>query len=190
MGQRVFFALDIDEAVRGRIVASVEQLRSEPAKVNWTKPENLHVTMNFLGDLRDARIEKLREVVARSIGGWEPPRDEIVFSIEPLICFPDDRRPRMIWAPVAGGSDVLSSLHAVVNRGLADGGWPSESRPFKGHVTVGRIKSGDLRAAVEKLPAESLGTVRVSELTFYQSTLTPSGPIYNPLARIPLNANR
>ena len=186
MGQRIFFALDIDEATRNRIVSTAGQLQSLPGRITWTKPQNLHVTMNFLGDVPDESIAELCDLARGALGVWDLARDEVTFTVEPLICFPPGRRPRMIWAPVGQGSDVLASLHAVLNQALAAAGWRSESRPFKGHITVARIKSADVEAAVRQLPGDELGTVAGTELTLYQSKLTHVGPIYSPLARIPL----
>jgi 2'-5' RNA ligase len=142
--------------------------------------------MNFLGDVPDGRIAELCDLATRAVGDWDPGRDEVTFTVDPLICFPPDRRPRMIWAPVGEGNDSLASLHGTLNQALRSGGWHSESRPFKGHVTVARIKEADVEAAVRQLPADELGTVTATELTAYQSVLTRTGPIYSRLAGIPL----
>jgi len=186
MGTRVFFALDIDEATRGRIVSTAEGLHSPSGRITWTKPQNLHVTMNFIGDTPDDSIAALCDLARGALDGWDLALDEVTFTIGPLICFPPGRRTRMIWAPVRRGGDVLASLHAVVNEALAAGGWRCESREFKGHVTVARIKSGDIGAAVRKLPDDDLGEVQAAELTLYASKLMPGGPLYTTLARIPL----
>ena len=190
MGQRTFFALDIDEATRGRIVSAAEGLHSLPGRITWTKPQNLHVTMNFLGDVPDESIAELCDLARRAVEGWDQARDEVTFTVGPLICFPPHKRTRMIWAPVGQGADVLAALHAELNQALAAGGWRSESRQFKGHVTVARIKSADIEAAVGQLPDDELGTVTAAELTLYQSVLTPGGPIYSRLAGIPLSGRR
>ena len=186
MGQRTFFAFDIDEATRGRIVSAAEGLHSLLGRITWTKPENLHVTMNFLGDVPDESIAELCDLAGGAVGDWDLARDEATFTVGPLICFPPHKRARMIWAPVGEGNDQLASLHAALNQALAANGWRSESRPFMGHVTVARIKAGDVEAAVRQLPDDELGTVRVSELTLYESDLTHAGPIYSRLAGIPL----
>jgi len=186
MGTRIFFAMDIDEATRGRIVAAAEALHSLDGRITWTKPQNLHVTMNFLGDVPDKRIAELCGLADEAVGDWDLARDEVTFTVGPLICFPPHKRARMIWAPVGEGNDVLASLHAALNKAFAAGGWRSESREFKGHVTVARIKSGDVEAAVGQLPDDELGTVTAAELTLYESDLTHAGPIYSRLAGIPL----
>jgi 2'-5' RNA ligase len=186
MGKRIFFAFDIDEATRGRIVSAAEGLHSLPGRITWTKPQNLHVTMNFLGDVPDESIAGLCDLAREAVGDWDQALDEVTFTVGPLICFPPHKRTRMIWAPVGEGNDVLASLHAELNQALAAGGWRSESRPFKGHVTVARIKSADIEAAVRQLPDDGLGTVTTTEMTLYQSKPMPGGPIYTPLARIPL----
>ncbi|MDP6545278.1 MAG: RNA 2',3'-cyclic phosphodiesterase [Phycisphaerae bacterium] len=190
MGQRIFFAMDIDEATRGRIVSTAERLDSLPGRITWTKPQNLHVTMNFLGDVPDESIAELCDLARGAVDAWDLAPGEVTFTVGPLICFPPHKRARMIWAPVGEGNDVLASLHAEMNQALAADGWRSESRPFKGHATVARIKSGDFEAAVGQLPDAELGTVTTTEMTLYQSKLMPGGPIYTPLARIPLSGQR
>jgi len=186
MGKRVFFALDIDDATRRRIVAASDPLMSLPGKINWTRPENLHVTMNFIGDTPDERIAELCGLATEAAERWDDGGDGVTFTVGPLVCFPPGRRTRMIWAPLRQGADAAASLHAALNQALADAGWPSESRPFKGHVTVARIKAADPTDAVKQLPDDELGEVTARELTLYESTLTHSGPIYAPLATIPL----
>jgi RNA 2',3'-cyclic 3'-phosphodiesterase len=182
MGKRVFFALDIDDAMRDRIVAAAGPLMSLPGKINWTKPQNLHVTMNFIGAVDDDRVGELCELAAEVVRRWGG--REVAFTVGPLACIPPGRRARMIWAPLTGGREMAASLHDELNRALDRAGWPSESRPFKGHITVARIKSADVAGAVRALDDSELGQMRVRELTIYESTLTPAGPIYSPLRRI------
>ena len=184
MGQRVFFALDIDEATRGRIVSAADNLHSLPGRITWTKPRNLHVTMNFLGNVPDESIAELCDLAEGVVAGLA--LGEVTFTIGPLVCFPPHKRTRMIWAPVGEGIEVLASLHAALNQALAAGGWRSETRPFKGHVTVARNKSADVEAAVRQLPGDELGRVVATELTLYHSVPSPGGPTYSRLAGIPL----
>ena len=174
--------MDIDDAMRDRIVAAAGPLMTLPGKINWTKPQNLHVTMNFIGDVGDDRIDELCELAAGAVGRWG--RHEIAFAVGPLTCIPPGRRARMIWAPLARGGDTAASLHDELNSALARARWPSETRAFKGHITVARIKSADIADAVSALDDRELGQACARELTIYESTLTPSGPIYNPLRRI------
>jgi len=195
MGIRAFFAMDIDAAARGRIVSAAEQLRPLPGgtKATWTKGENLHVTMNFLGDVPQERIPEICEL-AEAATAAAALGDSVTFTIGPLVCTPAGGRARMIWAPVRGGNDKLASLHAAMNGVLAPAGLRSEKRPFKGHVTVARIKlasdTKSVRRAVGDLPQDDFGTVQAAELTLYSSELTPQGPIYTPLAGIPLAGQR
>jgi len=183
--------MDLDAAARDGIVRAAEQLRPLPGgtKVTWTRPENLHVTMNFLGDVPQERIPEICELARRGVSSASP-GDSAVFAIGPMVCTPAGGRARMIWAPVRQGNDELAGLHAAVNVALASAGLRTERRPFKGHVTVARIKSASdtrpIRAVVGDLPQGEFGTVQAAELTLYRSELTPQGPIYTRLAGIPL----
>jgi 2'-5' RNA ligase len=186
MGQRVFFALNINDETRGQIVSAADGLRSTPGRISWTKAKNLHVTMNFIGDVPDKRIPELCDLAKAVVDGWDSGDEEMVFTIGQLMFFPPGRRAKMIWAPVRQGGGLLVSLHDALNEALDAGGWRSESRPFTGHVTVARIKEADIKDTAERLPDEDLGTVQLDELTLYQSQLTQTGPIYSRLAGIPL----
>ncbi|MCP4378333.1 MAG: RNA 2',3'-cyclic phosphodiesterase [bacterium] len=191
MGQRLFLALDIDEDTRGRIVSSAGDVQSDGAWVVWTRPQNLHVTMNFLGDVQDENVDRLCDLIEGVVSGWDHVGDDITFTVGPLVCFPTSKpnKPsRMIWAMVGGpGRDLLADLYTKTNNALAADGWRSEAREFLGHVTVARIKNGDVEAAVRQLPNDELGTVTATELTLYQSDLTNSGPVYTPLKHIQLS---
>jgi 2'-5' RNA ligase len=158
-----------------------------PGRVNWTSSQNLHVTMNFLGDVPNKRVDELCDLAREAVGVWEPGSDEVAFTVGQLICFPRGRQPRMIWAPVRKGNDLLASLHGVLNQAIEAAGWRGESRPFTGHVTVARIKDCDIKDAVGRLPDEELGAVTAGELTLYESNLTHTGPVYSRLAGIPLS---
>ena len=186
MGQRLFFALDIDEATRQRIGAATSSLRSLPGRIKWTEPKNLHVTISFLGDVPDKRVASLCDLAGKAVDSWDRQCDAVDFTLGPLICFPDSGRARMIWAPVTQGIEAMTSLHGALNQALAEGQWPTEDRPFNGHVTVGRIKEGDFRQAVKALPSDDLGQVSAGQLVLYESHLKRTGPIYTCIERIPL----
>ena len=185
MGQRLFFALDIDETARGKIVAAADKLRSTPGRISWTKARNLHVTMNFLGDVPDKRVDELCDLARETVTAWSGGRGEVAFSLGPLICFPPNKPLRMIWAPVSQGADLLASMHEAMNQALQTGGWRNEDRPFTGHVTVARIKTAELSDVLARLPDDQPGAITAKELTLYQSQLTRTGPIYRRLMGFP-----
>ena len=190
MGKRLFFALNINDETRGRIVSAIDRLRAAPGRVKWTKAKNLHVTMNFVGDVPDKRIAELCDLAKKTVADWASDRDELNFTVGPLICFPPGKRAKMIWAPITEGGEVMASLNAAMNQALAEGGWPNESRPFTGHVTVARIKDGDLRQPVASFDGDDMGAVTATELTLYASDLTRTGPIYSALAGFPFADKR
>jgi len=188
MAVRTFFALDIDEALRGRLSAVQGQVDSSDAKVNWVRPENLHVTMNFLGDVADDVMIEVGRAATEAAAGIEP----FDFHVRRVVCVPPQGQLRMIWAEVADPTGRMEALHDDLAGRLAGLGFKEEHRRFKGHITLARIRfarraaSLRIRQAVAGLPGSEFPDQQAAELVAYTSQLTPEGPVYTPISRAPL----
>jgi 2'-5' RNA ligase len=185
---RTFFALDLNPRVVSSIETAVDSLGSLQGRISWVPASNLHVTMNFVGEVDENRIPDLCELAAETAGsaGF----DHIDFEVGGLVCVPPSGYLRMIWAEVADDSGRMLALYETLKQALRGFGAKVENRPFRGHVTVARIKSTRrpeaIRKAVGKLSGEALGSVRTGELVLYSSKLARSGAIYTPLVRAAL----
>ena len=188
---RSFFGLELGDEARRRTAGWLEALRSRfgDEDVRWVREESLHVTLRFLGPTDPEHVPALVDAVA------EASRDVAAFALTlgPAEVFPP-RRPRVValgLEPVA----PLAALAAVVERGVVAAGAPPEERPFRPHVTLGRVRRGRrLRLDAETLRAVT-GSVTerrdawdVMETVLFRSDLTPTGAHYTPLARVPLGA--
>ncbi len=183
---RTFVGVKIDAAV-GRSAEIIRAFQAVPTDVKWVEPHNLHITLKFLGDVEAAEIHRVCETVQRAVADVSPFR----FELRGAGAFPSVRRPRTIWLGAAAGEREMVELAKIVEKKLQKLGFPREGRRFQPHLTIGRIRRGgkpsesfcDLLA--ENSDVE-VGAIPVDEVFVFSSTLTPSGPAYDVLARAPL----
>ena len=183
MGIRTFLALPLDQDVVGRLLEAQRSLDSVGAEVRWVEPANLHLTVKFLGDVRD---EGLPEVCAIAI---EAARQVESFDLHVagLTSAPPMGQVRMVWAKIHERTGRLQMLYEMLEDAFASLDYKRENRLFHPHMTLGRVKSGknvkQLRAAVEGFADTEFGIQAAEELIVFSSELTSEGPIYSPLTR-------
>jgi 2'-5' RNA ligase len=181
---RTFIAVDIGKPIRDRAVALQEKLAQASGAVKWVEPENLHVTLLFLGEVEDREVPTICRVVAEQT----QLHPSFPMSIERAGCFPNARRPRIFWIGVGQGTQELCALHDALEPPLLDlGCYRREERKYTPHITLGRVKSerpaDQLAAALAKQAGWQGGQVVVREILVMSSELTPQGPIYTILSR-------
>jgi 2'-5' RNA ligase len=183
---RTFIAVEIPESIQSRIERLQESLRQIGAKVSWTKPSNVHLTVKFLGGVEASRIEQVRKAVERAARGIAPFEVEIGGTG----CFPSPRSPRVLWVGLPDVPEALKQLHSNIETELDREGFPMEKRRFSPHLTIGRIRSPHNAAAVaEALVASSFELERfeAKEVVVMRSDLKPTGSIYTPQAVVKLD---
>ena len=184
---RTFIAVDLSAEICSRIQELIDQLRLAEARVSWTKPGNVHLTLKFLGDTDEQRLPDVCRAVGDAARGTQP----VSIRVRGLGAFPHVQRPRTIWVGIAEGAEEIGALAEAVAGALHALGFPRESRPFSPHVTVGRVRervSGQselIRRLREKADFEG-GSALVQEVVVYASLLRPEGPTYQVLGRAPL----
>jgi 2'-5' RNA ligase len=169
--------------VRRELWAALAPLRERREKlpVKWVRPENIHLSLKFLGDVEDTRAPELHAALKQAAGSRTVARP-ITLQIEGLGVFPDSHRPRILWAGVAP-DPALELLQHGVEQAFAPLGFPTEARAFRPHITLGRA-ARDARPRVFAGLAEVLAgldvaaTVTVADLDLMESTLQSSGPVY------------
>jgi len=183
---RAFVAVDLPEGLRREAAALQARFRSAGADVKWVEPENLHLTLKFLGSIEETQVSPLTERLKAAAGSLS----SFTLRLEGIGAFPRTTDPRVIWVGVSEGKEKLAELASAVEQTCAELGFPKEERPFSPHLTIGRIRSRDHPAGlIKKLQvAEFCGETPapVNQVILYQSTLSPQGPLYTPLAQIPL----
>jgi len=184
---RTFIAVDLDAPIRSALVEIGRRADVGPAKVKWTAIESLHVTLHFLGELTDAAAAKLCEA-CRTAAAKVRPFD---FDVRRAVSVPPSgRKVRMAWAEVDDPDGRLAELHARLGKVVGALGHRVERRPFRPHVTLARVRfapdAGGFRQALAAWADAAFGRQHAEQVTVFSSDLTPTGPVYTPLAHLPL----
>ena len=179
---RSFVAVEISEGARRQIADLLGKLRREPGvAVRWVKPDLMHLTLAFLGEVSHGFLESAK---ARLV---EVAQQHRVFEaqLRGLGVFPSPPRARVVWVGMEQGKEEVCALQADVVRALREVGYQPERRPFSPHLTVGRLRiPGDVsRATAVEFESEPFTIGRV---VLFRSVLQPAGPVYSVIAELPL----
>lgn len=184
---RTFVAVEMSEGVLSAAAKVVRELSRSGATVRWIEPQNMHLTLKFLGEVDALEIPEVCKAVEESVA--QVPG--FTFDVAGVGAFPKVERPRTIWLGVTRGNKQLLELQEQLEEGLKPLGFPPEKRRFSPHLTLGRVKrQGPELAALsedlELLADHEAGTTAVDEVTVFSSELTREGPVYQALAHATL----
>lgn len=187
---RLFTAVRLEAGIRDAVAAAVSSLRSDPglgSAIKWVEPENLHITLQFLGEVPPRAGDALVEA-------WVSPLVSTAarVSLGQVAPFPSRGRLRGVWVDVRCGDGAFLALRDAVQVRLTPLGYKSEDRPFRPHLTIGRLRrtaSLPRRRLVERLSGVSLPSRAwpVREVVLFESRPGRPGPTYHPLAEISLS---
>jgi len=181
-GIRAFLALALEPELRDRLASRIDDMRGEPwsRSVRWVRPQNLHLTLRFLGDVPADSLQRL-EARLEPVVSRVPAFDLEICGLE---LSPSVKRPRLVVAHTAESRD-LHLLAARIEDAVVAQGLPAERRPFWPHITLGRVRRRI--AGAPKLDASPVGAgARIEWVTLYRSRLEPTGAVYSELARLRL----
>lgn len=173
---RMFVAIALPEDVRaalGQVTAALAA-QSPPRAVRWVKPELMHVTLRFLGDTAVSLLPTITAELDRVTAQHQ----RFNLTVTGLGCFPNRKRPRVIWAGLQGGVAQAQALAAAVNVMLSPLGWEKEERPFRPHLTLGRVNDGRSLSGIDWGMEIAGMEVGVTAVHLIESQLRPSGPVY------------
>jgi 2'-5' RNA ligase len=182
---RLFVALEIPSAVRDNLAALINDLRaadasSSKSKARWVRPENLHVTLKFIGNVDAGKLDAIRAALADICSSRV-----VELRFRGLGFFPNEKRPRVLWAGI-DASPNLRPLADEIDARLEKLGIPRETREFSPHLTLARFDppgvSEELRAAVQENAAREFGVVRTGEFHLFESKTRPTGAEYTRLS--------
>lgn len=185
---RAFLACSPSAEVRRQIIALQETWKRQiPAGiVSWVKPEGIHLTLKFLGNISAAQKESIASLLPETVKTISA----FHLSVEGVGAFPSLSRPKVLWTGLRGETEILLELQRRMDKALATIGFAMEDRPFQGHLTLGRVKKTHPSGEIEKClpPAQNFqgGQFQVDHLSLYKSDLTPGGAIYTLLHTFPL----
>ena len=189
MSLRAFIAVEIPHEIRQAIheQATVALKRTIGPLVRWVPPENLHLTLKFLGDISPASVDMLTQMLRAEADAARP----FEMHVGGLGSFPSLRRARVLYIGIQAGAG-LDALNRGIESACARLGYEAEERPFSPHLTLGRVRQEvspadgqKIRAALEGLRIDSLGTARVDSAHLFKSDLKPSGSVYTQLFSAP-----
>jgi RNA 2',3'-cyclic 3'-phosphodiesterase len=183
--KRVFIALKIDAGPNLMGILYSLRLLTGGEKIIWVDPVNIHLTLAFLGDTEEDRIKIAGLMLKRECSGFR----EFTFTLKGAGLFKSFHDPRVIWIGIED-SEMLFRLNDNILTGLKDTGFRIEERPFKPHITFGRIKllknPEILKSVLDKYNETEIQEVNVGEVILFESILRPAGPLYKPIGRFPL----
>lgn len=181
---RTFIAIELPQEIKDSLSNLQGQLKASGADAKWVEPQNIHLTLKFLGE----RDVKLIEKIIQILEGVAEEKKSFQIRISSLGAFPKPNAPRVIWVGVDKGDSETKEIAKELEEKIAKIGIPKENRPFSSHITIGRIRSAlnrerlvqDLNNLQHKFGQETLEFL-VTKITLFKSTLTPKGPIYEVL---------
>jgi 2'-5' RNA ligase len=182
---RAFIAVDLTPEVQDCLKQISSQLKNEMGDVpiRWVAPENIHLTLKFLGDVSTNNIEVLTELLEAETANQKP----MVISVGGIGAFPKIRNPRVIWVGIEAPAELVA-LHRTIDSQTARIGYAPDRRPFSPHLTLGRVSRNatprDVRKIGDVLANQKigfLGVARIREVHLYRSDLKPSGAVYTKL---------
>jgi 2'-5' RNA ligase len=183
---RLFIALQIPAAVRESLAAILKSLRVLSSAPRWVRPENLHVTLKFIGEWAPEKLYALRSAV-----GTVRLDQPVTLDFRGLGFFPNEKRPRVFWTGIQASPNLIT-LASEIDHATEKLGVPREQRAFSPHLTLARFEPSGLpdrlRAAIQENAAREFGSLNASEFHLIESKLKPSGAEYTTVESFPFAA--
>ncbi|MBA3354386.1 MAG: RNA 2',3'-cyclic phosphodiesterase [Pyrinomonadaceae bacterium] len=186
---RAFCAIDLSVGVRASLVRQINRLREAVpgAQASWSREENIHLTLKFLGEIQTSRLNNLSNAAARAVADFS----RFQITLEETGVFPKHGSPRVLWIGIKDESGKLAEFHTRLEKACAREGFAREERPFHPHLTIARLRKPQgartLAAAHKEMRFEP-AVVAVSDLLVIRSELSGAGSRYTVISRHPLEA--
>ncbi len=178
---RAFIALELPPSVISLLDKLQENFKSLGLRAKWVRPENIHLTLKFLGNIDSGDIDKIGGAMTGAVKDFDP----LTLAARGVGVFPGIRRPRVIWVGLGGQIQLLFDVQRRLEDNLAAIGFPKEKRPFKGHLTLGRFRQAVNTNTIHRIIQEhanlSSEEFTANRIILFQSELKPAGPVYSQL---------
>lgn len=186
---RTFIAVelqqDVVDSINNFLLKTTNEIKNN--KVSWVKKENLHITLKFLGEIEENKVEEVEKILS------EISKSKKSFEVEvkEIGVFPNLSFPRVIWIGIKDDTNSLLSIVNLLEKKLCEHGFKKEDKEFVAHLTIARIKKlnnlSEIKNYVEKHKNVDFGKNKVNNITFFQSILRPEGPEYKVIKKFLLN---
>jgi 2'-5' RNA ligase len=184
---RCFIAIELPDSVKSSLSRLQDELKKCNADIRWVNPGNVHLTLKFLGNIKEEMLQTIIngiEKVCRS-------RNPFNLEIKGIGMFPNAKSPRVLWLDVENNS-LIMSLQADIEKEMGKAGFKQEERKFKAHLTIGRFRSSsgreDIFKAVSAHEKDSFGIINVNSMSLMKSDLNPDGARHTMIAEILLKS--
>lgn len=184
---RLFIAIELSPEVKqslGRLQADLKQ-QLPPKVMRWTNPEGIHLTLKFLGDTPEGKVQAVTQGMLAAAAGFEP----FELRVAGFGCFPNPRRARVLWVGVPDLPKALAGVQRAIDLQMARLDFAREMRPFSPHLTLGRVSDRispverqALADLLDRTQVGDLGLTAVQEVILFKSDLQPGGAVYTALA--------
>jgi len=175
---RTFIAIELPRHITAAMGDVQETLKSSKLNIRWVRPENIHLTLKFLGDTPPEAVDTISRTLSESVLNFSP----ISLSAKGSGAFPGIKNPRVIWVGLSGQVPRLKTLQQALEENLTAIGFEKEKRTFKGHLTLGRTKGAvdpvKLNAALNEILDFETEPFLADRIFLFQSDLKPTGPVY------------
>lgn len=184
---RAFLAIQLGPSVLEQIGLLQRNLAATRADVRWVDTENLHLTLRFFGEIEPADGNRVLEVIKPVVST----RNVFSIRVAGWGAFPDAVRPRVFWTGIDQGVENLLHLQTDVEQSLQSSGFPKADKPFRPHVTVGRVRSLKGTGRIQEILAgsreTSFGVTEVTEVTLFESELRRDGAVHKAIGQVSLH---
>lgn len=183
---RAFLGIEITQELREQIAGLQQHFQTSGADITWTAAENLHLTLKFLGEITKEQAGQIKQAMISRLSTIDP----FKITLRGAGGFPTLEAARVIWVGMSHGKEDLKKLAQAVEKACGPLGFPMEEKPFKAHLTIGRVRSmrGHKRLVkqIEGISFRGKSPWPIESVTLFHSELTRKGPIYSPLAQFAL----
>lgn len=178
---RTFIAITLPRNVTARIENIQSGLKDRGVDIRWVPPENIHLTLRFLGDISLKMRKEIETAIEATGNGFSP----FKIGVKGIGVFPGIRNARVVWAGIFGEIDTLFTLQRILECQLSNVGIKREKRPFKAHLTIGRIKKkidpAHLLSCIDACSDFEIESFCIDRVILFKSELKPTGAVYTPI---------
>ena len=186
---RSFIAIELPESIQSALSDIQKDFRKSDVDVRWVKPENIHLTLKFLGTIEESMARSITDVLQKVSGNYRT----FTMTLSGVGVFPHSRSPRVVWVG-SKDSDILIDLQRDIEEGLASLGFEREKRKYTAHLTLGRVKSSRgnhaLMEKAETYREREFGSFDVGTISLMKSDLGPAGAKYTRVAEVRLGKGK
>ena len=184
---RAFIAFKLNTDIQQVVRHIQDRLMKLDCNIKWVTPENIHLTLKFLGDVKLKNIGSIQQILRETFSGIPP----IETQLTDLGAFPDIDYPQVLWVGLDDDRRQLAGTAKTLEKALGKAGIKKSGKPFSPHITIGRVRSprniASLSQAMTQYTLPDVPKQIFDEVMLFKSTLTPQGPVYERLENIGLH---